>query len=143
LCASLGYVAKRGTPLHPQNLEHHNCMTFMRGGHRHMFWQFYKDGVKATVRVGGDRSVDDAFLARDWALVGYGILLKTRLELEPELTSGALVPLLLDWETETYPLNALQPSGRFVPNCVRALMEFLAPKLANHPWLKMSCYRAY
>jgi DNA-binding transcriptional LysR family regulator len=97
-----------------------------------MSWQFHKDGLEATVRVGGDRSVDDASLARDWALAGYGILLKTQLELEPELTSGALVPLLLDWETETYPLNALLPSGRFVPNRVRTLMEFLAAKLANH-----------
>lgn len=131
LCASPRYLAKRGTPSHPRDLEHHNCLTFMRGGQRHALWQFQKDGVKAPVRVSGDRSVDDASLARDWALAGCGVLLKTRLELEREFSSGTLVPLLLDWETETYPLHALLPSGRFVPNRVRALMEFLAAKLGN------------
>lgn len=131
LCASPRYLTKNGTPLHPRDLENHNCLTFMRGGQRHTLWQFQKDGLKATVRVSGDRSVDDASLARDWARAGYGILLKTKLELEQELSSGALVALLTEWETETYPLHALLPSGRFVPNRVRALIEFLASKFEN------------
>lgn len=131
LCASPFYLENRGMPSHPRDLEHHNCLTFMRGGQRHTLWQFQKDGLKAPVRVTGDRSCDDASLARDWALAGRGILLKTRLELEQDLTSGVLVPLLPDWETETYPLNVLLPSGRFVPNRVRALMAFLADKFGN------------
>ena len=47
-----------------------------------------------------------------------------------DLDSGALVPLLTDWETEPYPLHALLPSGRFVPNRVRALVDFLAARFA-------------
>lgn len=133
LCAAPRYLERHGTPLHPRDLERHNCLTFMRGGQRHTLWQFQKDGLKAAVRVGGDRSADDASLARDWARAGRGILLKTRLELEPDLAAGALVPLLADWETETYPLHALLPSARFVPQRVRALMAFLASKFEPQP----------
>lgn len=131
LCAAPTYLARFGMPQHPRDLAHHNCLTFMRGGQRHTLWQFQKADLTATVRVDGDRSADDASLARDWALAGFGILLKTRLELRQELSSGLLVPLLTDWETETYPLHALLPSGRFVPHRVRALMEFLAGKLSK------------
>lgn len=129
LCASPRYLAKKGTPVHPRELEDHNCLTFMRGGQRHSLWHFQKDGLKVAIRVTGDRSADDASLARDWATAGHGILLKTRLELEKELSSNMLVPLMPDWETETYPLHALLPSGRFVPHRVRTLMEFLVSKL--------------
>ena len=80
------------------------------------------------MRVDGDRSVDDASLAREWAIAGAGIILKSEIDQRRDLASGALVRLLVDWETEPYPLHALLPSGRFIPNRVRALVDFLARK---------------
>lgn len=130
LCAAPAYLERRGIPLHPEELARHNCLIYMRGGQRHVMWQFARAGVKTEVRVSGDRSADDASLARDWARAGHGILLKTRLELETELASGALVALLSEWETETYPLHALLPSARFVPHRVRALVAFLVAKFS-------------
>ena len=44
------------------------------------------------------------------------------------MADGRLVRLLADWQTEVYPLHAILPSGRFVPNRVRALVDFLAGK---------------
>jgi DNA-binding transcriptional LysR family regulator len=80
------------------------------------------------VRVNGDRSVDDASLVREWALAGAGVLFKSAIDQRQELASGALLPLLTDWDTEPYPLHALLPSGRFIPTRVRALVDFLALK---------------
>lgn len=133
LCAAPSYLARRGTPLAPQELAQHNCLTFMRGRQRHRLWRFERDGVRCEVQVGGDRSADDASLAHAWALQGHGILLKTGLELHAELDSGALVPLLPGWSTEVYPLHALLPSARFVPARVRALVSFLENKFAAMP----------
>jgi DNA-binding transcriptional LysR family regulator len=48
--------------------------------------------------------------------------------LDAELAQGTLVRLLRDWETEPYPLHAVLPSGRFAPNRVRLLVDFLADK---------------
>ncbi|MEO6856542.1 MAG: LysR substrate-binding domain-containing protein [Rhodoferax sp.] len=78
------------------------------------------------MRVQGDRSVDDASLARQWALAGAGIIFKSALDVRQEMANGSLVPLLPAWDTEPYPLHALLPSGRFVPSRVRALVDFLA-----------------
>ncbi|GAB2895014.1 LysR family transcriptional regulator [Paralcaligenes sp. KSB-10] len=131
LCASPEYLQRHGTPLSPHDLKHHNCLTYMRGGQPHRLWRFERGGVVTDVRVSGDRSADDASLARAWAVAGYGILFKTRLELEDELSDGELIPLLTEWNTEIYPLHALLPSARFVPARVRALVEFLVNKFRS------------
>jgi len=126
--ASPDYLRRHGTPQTPQDLLRHNCITFDRGGRRHRAWRFCRDGQWTEVRVDGDRSADDASLAREWAVAGAGIVLKSEIDQRRDLDSGALVPLLTEWETEPYPLHALLPSGRFVPNRVRALVDFLAAR---------------
>ena len=129
--ASPDYLRRHGTPQTPQDLLRHNCITFDRGGRRHRAWRFCRDGQWTEVRVDGDRSADDASLAREWAVAGAGIVLKSEIDQRRDLASGALVPLLTGWQTEPYPLHALLPSGRFVPNRVRALVDFLAARFAT------------
>jgi len=131
--ASPDYLRRHGTPRTPQELAQHNCITFDRGGRRHRAWRFCRDGQWTEVRVDGDRSVDDASLAREWALAGRGIILKSEIDQRRDLASGALVALLTDWRTEPYPLHALLPSGRFVPNRVRALVDFLVARFSAIP----------
>ena len=131
--ASPDYLRRHGTPRTPQELAQHNCITFDRGGRRHRAWRFFRDGQWTEVRVDGDRSVDDASLAREWAIAGRGIILKSEIDQRRDLASGALVALLTDWRTEPYPLHALLPSGRFVPNRVRALVDFLVARFSAIP----------
>jgi DNA-binding transcriptional LysR family regulator len=87
-----------------------------------------RDGQSVEVYVNGNRSVDDESLARQWALAGAGILLKTPIEQRKEMAEGRLVRLLQEWKVESYPLHAIMPSGRFVPARVRALVNFLSGK---------------
>lgn len=129
VCASPGYLRRHPAPQKPNDLLQHNCLTFERGGRRHRLWRFGQNGQWTEVRVNGDRSVDDASLARDWALAGAGVLFKSAIDVRSELAEGLLIPLLTDWDTEPYPLHALLPSGRFVPARVRAFVDFLAQKL--------------
>jgi DNA-binding transcriptional LysR family regulator len=129
--ASPAYLHRRGTPTCPADLVQHNCIVFQRGGRPYRHWRFGKDGAWVDVDVTGDRCVDDASLAREWAVAGEGIVLKSQFEMQRDLESGALVPLLEGWETEPYPLQALLPSGRFVPQRVRTLVNFLADRFAQ------------
>ncbi len=124
--ASPEYLKRTPAPCTPQDLAQHNCILFDRGGRRHRTWRFCRDGEWTQVRVDGDRHVDDASLAREWALAGRGVIFKSGIDQRADLARGALVPLLTEWQTEPYPLHALLPSGRFVPARVRALVDFLA-----------------
>ncbi|RZL63054.1 MAG: LysR family transcriptional regulator [Variovorax sp.] len=128
LCASPDYLRRHPAPRTPQDLLQHNCLTFHRAGRRQRLWRFFRDGQWTEVRVDGDRTADDASLARQWALAGVGITFKSELDVRQDEAAGALVRLLPEWDTEPYPLHALLPSGRFVPARVRALVDFLALK---------------
>jgi len=127
--AAPSYLARYPAPQAPSDLLNHNCLVFGRGGRTHHTWKFGRNGHWTQVRVSGDRSVDDSSLAREWALAGAGILLKSPLEQAKDLASGALVRVMSEWQTEPYPLHALLPSGRFVPNRVRVLVDFLAERI--------------
>ncbi|OUM00968.1 LysR family transcriptional regulator [Variovorax sp. JS1663] len=131
LCAAPAYLQRHPAPQVPQDLLQHNCLTFHRSGRRQRLWRFARHGQWTEVRVDGDRIADDASLARQWAVEGRGITLKSMLDVRSDEASGALVRLLPEWDTESYPLHALLPSGRFVPARVGALVDFLAAKFAQ------------
>lgn len=128
--AAPAYLARHPAPRAPADLGRHNCLVYNVGGKPHRTWRFAREGQWTTVRVRGDRSTDDASLSRQWAIAGAGVLLKSPLELTGDLAAGSLVRLLEDWTTEPYPLHAILPSGRFVPERVRALVDFLARTIA-------------
>lgn len=131
VCASPAYLARRGLPSHPQDLAQHNCLVFHRAGRPFRDWQFQREAQRVSVRVQGDRLVDDASLVTAWALAGEGVLLRSEPELRQCLRRGELQALLPDWQADPYPLHALLPSGRFVPARVRALVDFLAQRFAE------------
>lgn len=126
--ASPGYLAKFGAPASPADLGRHNCLLYDRAGRLHRNWQFSRDDQWVEVSVQGNRHVNDASLARQWALAGAGILLKSPLEQMQDMVEGRLVRLLSEWQTEAYPLYAVLPSGRFIPRRLRALVDYLAAK---------------
>lgn len=130
LTASPNYLSRHGTPRTPTDLVDHNCILFMRGGRTFTSWRFGQNGQWTTIRVSGDRVLDDASVARECAVSGAGLILMTEIEQRRHLQDGSLVRLLTEWETEAYPLHALLPSGRFVPNRVRALVDFIAERFA-------------
>ena len=124
--ASPAYLERHGIPRTPQDLLSHNCLTYDRAGRRYRAWRFIRDGKWTEVLVDGDRSADDASLVSAWTLAGHGITLRSDIDLRADLASGALRRVLADWDTEPYPLHAIMPSARFVPQRVRALVDFLA-----------------
>lgn len=126
--AAPDYLARHPAPQSPMDLTQHNCLAYDRAGKPHRDWRFTRDGQTVDIHVNGDRSVDDASLARQWAIAGAGILIKSPIEQRQEMADGRLVRLLREWQLESYPLHAILPSGRFVPARVRALVDFLASK---------------
>lgn len=125
------YLARRGTPATPVDLANHNCLIYDRAGRGYRSWRFCRDGQWTEVRIQGDRSVDDASLARQWAVAGAGLVLKSPIEGRLDMAEGRLVRVLPDWQTEIYPLHALMPSGRFLPRRVKALVDYLASRFAE------------
>lgn len=131
LAAAPEYLQRRGWPHSPEHLREHECLTFYTRGQINRHWTFYRDGQEHNVSVGGRRSCDDSSLAHTWALQGKGLIYKSVLELGDDLQAGRLQALLPDYTTEAAPLHAVYIAGRYMPERVRALLDFFIEKFAS------------
>ena len=125
LCASPDYLKIHGQPESLTDLEQHNCLFFMLDERTHDQWCFYKDGQAQKVRVSGNRTCNDAEVARKWAIAGKGVVYKSSLDLADDLKSGALVPLLTQYSGESADLYLVCPGRQHVTQLVIMLREHL------------------
>jgi len=135
LCASPGYIARRGKPHTPHDLTAHACIGFAQ----HRFWPtlpLRRDGEIAHVTVSGPLVANDgealAMAARD----GVGILLGSDWLVGPELADGRLIEVLPGWTIgEADKIGAVMPPGRLMPAKSRVFVDWVtAAFLPRPPW---------
>ncbi|MGB0132565.1 LysR family transcriptional regulator [Dokdonella sp.] len=129
LCASPAYIAQNGRPKVPIDLEEHNCLVMRFGLNLDNVWRFGADSNPQFVTVRGDRVANDGALVRQWCLAGYGIILKSELDVGPDIKSGNLVELLPEHAQPASPVQLLYPPSRAQPRRARALGDRLAEAL--------------
>ncbi|WP_417346718.1 LysR substrate-binding domain-containing protein [Ferrimonas sp.] len=130
LVASPEYLARCGEPETPEALVEHQCLCFVLGERQYDLWRFWVEGRLHQVRVSGSRRGDDGALVQRWAREGRGIAYKSRLDLEPDLNSGALVQIGPHWLGEPAPLSLLVTDRQSLNPAVRALHQQLKQALS-------------
>lgn len=127
LCASAAYLKQFGTPKHPAELVHHQCILI--GDQRRAVWRF--DGEEPlSVQVTAAFSTNDGGAAHTLALEGAGIARKSIWDVGDDLAQRRLTRVLPDFTISAAPLHALYPS-RHLPPRVRALVDFLSDRLGK------------
>ncbi len=133
LCAAPAYLERHGRPETIEALTEHNCICFYRNGELYNHWRLFLDGRAREVQVSGDRAADDGALVRKWALKGYGIAYKSRLDMQADLDAGRLINLFPDAQTEQVPLYAVYPSRQYQPARLQALLQYLQAAFGRKP----------
>ncbi|QNR47893.1 LysR family transcriptional regulator [Pseudomonas chlororaphis] len=112
-CASPGYLNACGTPTHPDDLRHHQCLGYVFWD-RVTFdeWVFAKEGETFRVRIDGRLKVNDATAQLNAALNGMGILLGAQDLVADGLASGRLVQVLPQYEAPSRAMNLIYPADR-------------------------------
>ncbi|KAB0640485.1 LysR family transcriptional regulator [Burkholderia latens] len=131
VCAAPAYLAAHGTPRHPRDLAEHDCIVMRFGQELYAEWPFRIDDELKRVMVRGRRVANDGALVRAWCVAGHGIALKSLLDVERDLASGALVEILRDFSPGEVDLQIVYPRGGVQPRRVRALIERLAHALSG------------
>lgn len=130
VCAAPAYIAAHGAPAKPGDLAGHNCLVMRFGRTLDNVWRFGSGKAQQAVTVRGNKTVNDGWLVRQWALAGQGIILKSELDVAGDLKAGRLVALLEDHLPPPNPLQMMFPPGRAQPRRVRALAESISAALA-------------
>jgi len=134
VCAAPDYLARRGTPRTPDDLQDHNCL-WVASQPALRRWPFDTDDGIRVVNIDGNVVANNAETVLLLALAGVGIARLTDDIAGADIRRGALVPLLRDWHhAEPVPLVASYPSSRHLSPKVRAMVDFLVDEFGGAPW---------
>jgi DNA-binding transcriptional LysR family regulator len=126
--AAPSYVARRGRPLQPQELNKrgHQCLEFRHPDTGKPFpWEFHRKRKKLTVETNGRLTLNDPSALLNACLAGSGIAQVLLLGAEHLIQEGRLINLFPDWPDERYPLYAYHPSRHHMPAKTRAFLDFI------------------
>ena len=133
-CAAPAYLARRGTPRHPRDLENHECLMFRDPATGRPFdWEFHKGREIVEVKTEGRLVFNDLPTKLVACIAGLGITQAVEFGLEDFVARGELVQVLPDWAEERYPLYAYYLSRHLPPAKVRAFLDFVVGALAANP----------
>lgn len=131
LTAAPAYLARHGTPKHPNELLDHQCINIFGLDN----WTFQTDQGILKIRTKGQLQTDNGTAMREACVQGLGIAISASWSVYEELKAGTLVPVL-----EDYPLAsntaiwAVYPSSRLLAPKVRAFIDFFAEYYGNPPY---------
>lgn len=128
-CASPEYLAARGTPLQPEDLQSHDCLPYGHG--RQVQWRFEQQGKAFIVNVTGRMRVNNGELLKDAAVAGMGITYLPTFIVGSALQEGKLISVLNEFRPEPLILSAVYPQHRQSSPPVQALIEFLREQLGH------------
>jgi DNA-binding transcriptional LysR family regulator len=124
--ASPDYLARRGRPLKPVDLQAHNCIRFRLASGDFIAWDFVTEGKTVELEVEGSVVVNDPDLLVSVALEGIGVIYMLEEYVQPMVADGRLVSLLDDSvKPTTEGFFLYYPSRRQNPAALQALIEFL------------------
>jgi DNA-binding transcriptional LysR family regulator len=133
--ATPGYLARAGTPTHPDELAAHECIRFLGLATRDG-WPFESPGGEGfVVPVRGRLRANTSEGVREAVLLGLGLGLCPTWMFCKELRDGRVVSVLQGWTSAALPINAVFSSRRQVPARVRAVVEHLAGEFRGDPLL--------
>jgi DNA-binding transcriptional LysR family regulator len=127
LCASAGYLEKRGAPKLPQDLADHNCLTYSYSS-QETEWPFTRDGAEHKVRVSGNFRANNGNVLVNAAIAGLGIIRQPHFLVSDALKRKLLVRVLPAWDAGEHAMYAVYASRRFLPIKVRVLIDFLVER---------------
>ncbi|KAF0811347.1 HTH-type transcriptional regulator DmlR [Andreprevotia sp. IGB-42] len=128
VCASPGYLAEHGTPLHPAELATHACITHEQVTARQV-WHFMPGKSAIVVPIRSRLAVSTAEAAIDAAVAGIGLTRVLSYQMANALHGGALGIVLQAFESAPLPVSLVHAGQRMLPLKLRAFLDFATPRL--------------
>ena len=126
ICASPEYLARRGTPVMPDELSQHECLSFSPSAAAH--WRLQDQEHICRVPVSGLLQVNQGQALRVAALQGMGIVLQPAILLEDDVRAGRLVQLFPHHQLPTRPMSILYLPDRYRSPKLRSFVDFVVER---------------
>jgi DNA-binding transcriptional LysR family regulator len=117
------YFKKFGRPEHPKDLLSHECICVGAGERVYDRWEFESKGKEFAVQVRGSLIMNDATLALDAALDGFGLLYTSEVALLDKVEAGDLEIVLDHYAGTSTGIYLYYPQRSQVHPKLRAFIE--------------------
>ncbi len=126
LCATPGYLQRRGAPERPDDLRSHELLT-PEGDGPEFRMTLVHGAMRAEIRVTSRLAVNDPAVLHAATAAGLGIGILPEFLCRQGLATGRLKLLLPDWELpQIMPLYAVYPATQGADHRVQCFVDFLA-----------------
>ncbi len=131
--AAPAYLARNGTPLHPDELQD--------GDHRIVRYRWSGTGFPYAMRrdsedikISGRHvlAIDDGNAYLSAGLAGLGVLWLPDYMAKRHVAEGALVPLFAGWTIDPMPMYVAYPQNRHVSKKLRVFIDWIIALMAQH-----------
>lgn len=124
--AAPSYLARRGTPAHPHDLNDHDVIRFRTTGGEVFPLRFQENGKKIETQVEGRLTVSGSLLPIRAAVDGVGLLQAPLHFVAADIAAGRLVSVLDDWvPVPVEGLHIFYPSRRQMRPALKVFVDFM------------------
>jgi LysR family transcriptional regulator for bpeEF and oprC len=133
-CASPEYLARRGVPAVPEDLEQHDCLAYVLM-HTGLYrpWQFFSNGKTFSKTFSGRLNINNSDSLLEAAVAGQGIVMISNFIAGEALQSGALRAILTDYVAVGPQVSAVYRPNKNLSPRVRVFVDYLSEIIASNP----------
>jgi DNA-binding transcriptional LysR family regulator len=131
--ASSDYIARRGRPMQPADLEKHNCLNFnFRRALEEWPFKNRETGEIERMSISGNFLASSGAIARQMCLAGLGIARLGYFHLAGDIEAGRLEVILEDYNAgDMEQINAVFVGHDYLATRVRTFIDFLAENMSK------------
>lgn len=134
LCASPAFLKEYGAPSRPEDIRNFKNIVIRENQEDVTLYSFKRNGEAMSVRVEPSLSCNDGAVARQWALEGLGLFVRSEWHVKEDLKSGSLVEVLPVYKLPDADVIALFGRRHGRPKRTQAFFEELRRSLTPVPW---------
>jgi len=125
LYAAPSYLARRGIPEHPDDLDLHDVLCILSRSGGALPWTLTRGKLRWERALNARLTANSPDLLARIASRGAGIALSSTLFAQPYMHTGELVRVLPEWDMPTANGWAVFPSRKLIPAKTRAFLEMI------------------
>ena len=133
VCAAPSYLARRGTPEHPDELRQHDCLAYgyLATGNQ---WKLTGADGDQWIHIPWTLCSNNGEVLRDAVVKGRGIALLPTFIVGADLQEGSLRSILTDYTAPEVSVYAIYPQTRHLSVKVRMFIDFLIERFGGRAY---------
>jgi DNA-binding transcriptional LysR family regulator len=128
LAASPAYLAERGRPLNPEDLEKHKLLVYNLAVDPYLL-HLHREKEERNIAVTSALDSNEGQVIVAAGRAGLGIVVQPLYIIHDDIVSGRLIPVLEDWQLPRLTINLAYQSRRYQPAKIRVFTDFLIDRV--------------